>query len=73
VFALAFLLVLVVGASYELRAWLRETDARQRTTIAVCGNWDTLYVHDAHWNQAARTTRVRKIPAPPCDTLSETP
>lgn len=68
VFALAFLLVIVVGASYELRAWLRETDARQRTTIASCPNFDSVYVHDTHYDQTKRdTTPVRVIPAPTCE------
>lgn len=54
------LVLLALGIPFK--AWLRETDARQRTTYAVCGNFDTIYVHDAHWNQEQRTTRVRKIP-----------
>ena len=67
VFALAFLLVLVVGASYELRAWLRETDARQARPVALCPNWGDTLIYSTHYDQTKRdTTPVRVIPAPDC-------
>ena len=71
---MARVLIFVFALAYFawVFAWLRETDARQRTTYALCGNFDTVYVHDAHWNQQARTTRVRKIPVPPSPLCKDT-
>lgn len=65
-FALAFLLVVLLGASYELRTWFRETDARQRTTYATCPNFDSVYVHDTHYDQTKRDTIPVRVLHVPC-------
>ena len=42
--------------------------------VALCPNWDTIYVMDAHWDSAKRTKRVTRIIHAPCgDTTAVTP
>ena len=36
--------------------------------VALCPNYDSIYVHSAHWDQTKRPAGpVRVIPAPPCE------